>query len=63
MNETRQKWFLAGAVLGVLFALLNLVNLVAIEGDATRDAVAIGLGVACAIVAYARYRGWKGALR
>ena len=60
MNE-RQKgtWFLAAAF-GVLFVLLNLVNLVFVDGAVARDLVAIGLGSLLTIVAYARWHGWKG---
>ncbi|HET9461118.1 MAG TPA: hypothetical protein VFO56_04210 [Gaiellaceae bacterium] len=48
---------------GVLFVLLNVVNLVFLEGDVARDLVAIALGVLVAAVAYARARGWKGVRR
>ena len=49
-----------GAVFGVLFALLNLVNLIALDGEVARDLIGMALGVVATIAAYARYRGWKG---
>jgi hypothetical protein len=59
MNERQTGiWFLAA--LGVLFVLLNLVNLVFVDGAVARDLVAIGLGGLLTIVAHARWHSWKG---
>jgi hypothetical protein len=63
MTEGRQAWLLVGAVFGVLFALLSLVNLVFVDGEPARDLVGIVLGVVASSVAYARYLGWRGWLR
>jgi hypothetical protein len=52
-------WFL-GVVFGVVFLLLNLVNLLFLDGEVVRDLVAIGLGGLLAVVSFARARGWKG---
>jgi len=51
------------AAFGVVFALLNVVNLVFIEGDRARDIVAMSLGGLLVAVALARYRGWRGLRR
>jgi len=58
-RDTR-GWMLLGAVFGVLFVVLNLVNFVFVGGDGARDLVAMGLGGLLAAVALARYRGWRG---
>ena len=60
MNERQGVWFLA-ALFGLLFVLVNAVNLVFVGGDAVRDVVAIGLGALLTIIAFVRLRPWKGA--
>ena len=61
-RDTR-VWMPLAVVLGVLMALLNLANLVFVEGDVARDVVAMGLGGLLVVVAVARYRGWRGLRR
>jgi len=63
VNAGQNGIWLVAAGFGVLFVLLNVVNLVFLEGDVARDLVAIALGVLMAAVAYARARGWKGVRR
>jgi hypothetical protein len=63
MTSGRRWWWLAGAVLGVLFVLLNLADLVFSDGDSGRDLVGMALGGVMAIVAFGRYRGWTGVRR
>lgn len=61
-RDTR-VWMPLAAVLGVVMALLNLANLVFVDGDVARDVVAMGLGGLLVAVAVARYRGWRGLRR
>ena len=56
-----RTWWVAGASLGVLFVLLNLVELVFVDGDGIRDLVGIALGGLMVAAAVARIRGWGGA--
>jgi flagellar motor component MotA len=63
MNERGNNWLLLGAVLGVLFTLLNLANLVFLARDVARNLIAVAIGIVWTMVAYARYLGWKGLLR
>jgi hypothetical protein len=53
-------WMPMAAAFGAVFVLLNLVNLVFIDGDRARDIVAMSLGGLVVAVALARYRGWRG---
>jgi hypothetical protein len=53
-----RPWWLAGIGLGVVFVLLNLVQLAFVEGDGIRDLVGAGLGGVMIVAAGARYRGW-----
>jgi hypothetical protein len=57
----RNLLWLAGAALGAVFVALNLVNLVAIDGDVGRDVVGLVLGAVMTAAALARYLGWRGA--
>ena len=61
MNGRQSNVWLLAAGFGVLFALLNLVNLVFVSGADVRDLVATGLGVFLAILGYVRSRGSEGA--
>jgi hypothetical protein len=63
MSERGNNWLLAGAVVGVLFTLLNLANLGFLDGDVARDLIAVAIGIVWTMVAYARHLGWKGLLR
>jgi hypothetical protein len=58
MNAYR-SWWLAGIALGILFALLNLVQLAFVDGDGVRDLVGVALGGVMIVAAGARYRGWR----
>jgi len=59
MIGSRNLWWLVGVALGVLFVVLNLVNLVAIGGDVARDVIGLGLGAVMTAAALARFLGWK----
>ena len=59
MNGSHRSWWLVGIALGVLFVLLNLVQLAFVGGDGVRDLVGIGLGGVMIVAATARYRGWR----
>ncbi len=61
MTSGRNLWWLAGAALGAVFVTVNVVNLVAIDGDAGRDLVGVLLGAVMTAAALARYLGWRGA--
>jgi hypothetical protein len=61
MTSGRSLWWLAGAALGALFVALNVVNLIAIDGDIARDLVGLALGTIMVAAALARYLGWRGA--
>jgi hypothetical protein len=63
MSESGNNWWLVGAVLGVLFTLLNLANLIFLDGEVARDLIAVAIGIVWSMAAYARYLGWKGLLR
>jgi len=54
-----RTWWLAGISLGVLFVLLNIVQLAFVDGDGVRDLVGVGLGGVMIVAAGARYRGWR----
>jgi hypothetical protein len=58
-----RSWWLAGAALGIGFALLNLVELVFVDGDVPRDLVGVVLGCVMVAAAFARLRGWTGLRR
>ena len=55
-----RTWWTVGLALGVVFVLLNLVQLAFVDGDATRDLVGVTLGCVMVAAAVARLRGWKG---
>ena len=55
-----RTWWIVGLALGVGFVFLNLVELAFVDGDATRDLVAVALGCVMVAAAVARLRGWKG---
>jgi hypothetical protein len=57
--SAQRSWWLAGIALGVLFLLLNLVQLAFVDGDGARDLVGMGLGGVMIVAATARYRGWR----
>ncbi len=49
-------------VLGVVFVLLNLTELVFLDGG-WPEIVGVAIGIALAIVGFARLRGWEGVRR
>ena len=59
MTSGRRYWWLAGAVLGAAFVVVNLVNLVFVGGDAGRDLIGFLLGSVMVLVATARFLGWR----
>jgi hypothetical protein len=62
MTAQSRNWWVLAMTFGVLFALLNLFELVALDGG-TPEIVGVVLGIAVAVLAYAKQRGWKGVLR
>jgi hypothetical protein len=56
---SRTILWITGLALGVVFVLINLVELAFVDGDATRDLVGASLGCVMVAAAVARLRGWK----
>ena len=59
--RTRNLWPLALA-LGVVFTLLNLIELAFLDGG-WPQIVGVALGIALVAIAIARRRGWQGVAR
>jgi hypothetical protein len=62
MTAQSRNWWVVAMTLGVVFALLNLFELVALSGG-TPEIVGAILGIAVVVLAYAKQRGWKGVPR
>ena len=59
--QTRNLWPLV-MMLGAVFALLNLTELVFLDSG-WPEIVGVAIGITLVILGFARYRGWKGPRR
>jgi hypothetical protein len=59
VTSSRKWWWLAGALLGLAFLSLGVVNLAFVEGNVGTDLLGVALGGVMAIVALARFLGWR----
>lgn len=57
---TSRAWWLAGALLGVAFVVVNVGTLLFVDGGVLVDLLGIALGTVMAVVALGRYFGWRG---
>lgn len=61
MTAQRKLWPLV-MIVGAVFALLNLTELVFLDSG-WPEIVGVAIGIALVILGFARYRGWKGPCR
>jgi prepilin-type processing-associated H-X9-DG protein len=59
VSATRKWWWLAGALLGLLFLSVGLVNLLFVDGNVATDLLGVVLGGVMAAVALGRFLGWR----
>jgi len=60
-TQARNLWSLV-MMLGAVFALLNLTELVFLDSG-WPEIAGVAIGIALVILGFARYRGWKGPCR